>query len=138
MDMTEQEQHEQGLAQFVTGEWRSRFRESLASPRRRDKLRSQLPHFAHLDSRFVTQVPTSEQQAAQVAARLRSKGAGDRCYLLSESSRLDGQEMALDHALAYLVDGGSDAATFISCVPGRLAYFHDEERESRYLLEYPS
>ena len=45
MVVTDLEKHEQGLAQFVTGEWRSRFRESLASPRRRDKLRSQLPHF---------------------------------------------------------------------------------------------
>jgi hypothetical protein len=136
--VTEQEQHEQGLAQFVTAEWRSRFRESLASAKRRDKLRSQLPHFSHLDPRFATQVPTSEQRAVDVAARLRSKGAGDRCYLLSESSRLDGQEMALDDALTDLVDGGSEEATFVSCVSGHLAYFHGEERESRYLLEHPS
>jgi hypothetical protein len=138
MDVTDQEQHEQGLAQFVTGEWRSRFRESLTSPKQREKLRSQLPHFSHLDPRFATQVPTSDQHATDIAARLRSKGAGERCYLLSESTRLDGQEMALDDALADLVDGGSAEATFISCVPGRLAYFHDEERESRYLLEHPS
>jgi hypothetical protein len=134
--VTEQEEHEEGLALFVTGEWRSRFRESFASTKRRNKLRSQLAHFSHLDPRFATQVPTSEQRAVNVAARLRSKGAGDRCYLLSESSRLDGQEMALDDALAALLDGGSEEATFVSCISGRLAYFHGEERESRYLLEH--
>ena len=46
--------------------------------------------------------------------------------------------MALHEALTDLVDGGSTEATFISCVPGRLAYFHDEKPESRYLLEHPS
>src|SRR5437588_4252472 len=85
VNVTDQEKHEHGLAQFVTRDWRTRFRESLVSPKRRAKLRSQLPHFSHLDSRFATQVLTSEQSATSLAARLRSKGAGDRCYLLSES-----------------------------------------------------
>jgi hypothetical protein len=136
--VTDQEQHEDGLAQFVVGNWRTRFRESLTSPKRRDKLRSQLPHFSHLDPRFATNVPASEQRAASLATRLRSKGAGDRCHLFSESSRLDGREISLHDALTDLVDGGSAEATFISCVPGRLAYFRDEEPESRYLLEHPS
>jgi hypothetical protein len=137
VDVTEQQKHEEGLAQFITADWRRRFRESLGSPKRRNKLRSQLAHFSHLDPRFTTQVPTPEQRATALAARLRRKGAGDRCFLFSESSRLDGQEMALVNALVDLVDGGSDEATFVSCVPGRLTYFHDEEPDSRYLLEHP-
>jgi hypothetical protein len=137
MDVTEQQEHELGLAQFIAREWRSRFRESLGSPKRRDKLRLQLAHFSHLDSRFATHVPTREQRATALAARLRRKGAGDRCFLVSESSRLDGQEMALVDALGDLVDEGSDQATFVSCLPGQLAYFHDEEPDSRYLLERP-
>jgi hypothetical protein len=136
--MSGHQQHEEGLAQFVTGNWRARFRESLSSPKRRDKLRSQLPHFSHLDPRFATKVSTFEQRATSLAARLRIKGASDRCYLFSESPRLDGREVGLDDALRDLVDGGSDEATFISCVPGRLAYFHDEQPDNRYLLEHPS
>ena len=136
MDVTEQHQHEEGLAQFITSARRRRFRESLGSPKRRQKLRLQLAHFSDLDPRFTTRVPTPEQAAPALAARLRGKGAGDRCFLFSESSRLDGREMALVDALVDLVDGGSDEATFVSCVPGRLAYFHDEEPESRYRLEH--
>jgi hypothetical protein len=136
--MDEREEHERGLALFIVGEWRARFRESLAPEKRRNKLRSQLPHFTHLDARFATLVPTQEQSALQLGARLREKGAGDRCHLLSEDADLDGRELALDEALVAILDGGSHHATFISCVPGRLAYFHDEEPESRYLLEHPS
>jgi len=131
------EQHEQGLARFLVGEWRARFRESLAPAKRRDKLRSQLPHLSHLDPRFATPVATGAQSAHAIAAQLREKGAGDRCYLLSEDPDLDGRELNLDDALVEIVDGGSGFATFVSCVPARLAYFHDEEPGNRYLLELP-
>ena len=43
--------------------------------------------------------------------------------------------MLLDEALAEIVDGGSWLATFVSCVPGRLAYFHDWETENRFILQ---
>ena len=136
--VSEQETHERGLALFIVGDWRSRFRESLAPGKRRGKLRSQLPHFSHLDPRFATVVPQSEQRGAALAAVLREKGASDLCYLLSEDSDLDGREVTLDEALAKVVDEATHLATFISCVPGRLAYFHGEDPESRYLLEHPA
>jgi hypothetical protein len=131
------EQHEQGLARFLVGEWRARFRESLAPAKRRDKLRSQLPHLSHLDPRFARPIPAEEQSAHAIGAQLREKGAGDRCYLLSEDPDLDGRELDLDDALVEIVDGGSRHATFVSCVPARLAYFHGEEPGSRYVLELP-
>ncbi|HEY8645102.1 MAG TPA: hypothetical protein VIL77_04405 [Gaiellaceae bacterium] len=131
----EPEEHERGLARFLVGEWRARFRESLAVGKRRDASRSQLPHLTHLDPRFAT--PVQEQSAFELGAQLREKGAGDRCYLLSEDPDLDGRELALDEALVAIVDGGSHHATFVSCVPGRLAYFHDAEPGNRYLLELP-
>jgi hypothetical protein len=133
--MEEREEHERGLARFLVGEWRARFRESLAPAKRRDMLRSQLPHLTHLDPRFAT--PTQAQSAFELGALLRDKGAGDRCYLLSEDPDLDGRELALDEALVALVDGQSQYATFVSCVPAHLAYFHDEEPGNRYLLELP-
>jgi hypothetical protein len=134
----DQQLHEQGLSFFIVGEWRARFRESLAPGKRRNKLRSQLPHFSHLDERFTTLVPPREQNSSALYQRLRAKGAGERCYLLSEDADLDGHELPLDEALVEVVDKAKDLATFISCAPGRLAYFHDEEPESRYLLERPS
>jgi len=136
--VSDQQLHEQGLSLFIVGEWRARFRESLAPGKRRNKLRSQLPHFSHIDGRFTTLVPPHEQNASALYARLRARGAGERCYLLSEAAELDGRELPLDEALTEVVDKAQHLATFISCEPGRLAYFHDEEPESRYLLERPS
>ena len=129
------EEHERGLARFLVGEWRARFRESLAPAKRRDTLRSQLPHLTHLDPRFAT--PTHESGRV-LAAQLREKGAEDHCYLLSEDPDLDGRELSLEEALAAIADSGSPHATFISCVPGKLAYFHGKESGDRYLLELPS
>jgi hypothetical protein len=131
----EREEHERGLARFLVGEWRARFRESLAPAKRRDTSRSQLPHLSHLDPRFTTPVPA--ESAAELGALLREKGAGDECYLLSEDPELDGRALPLGEALALIVAGGSEHATFVSCVPARLAYFHEEEPTHRYLLELP-
>jgi hypothetical protein len=136
--MDDREQHEQGLARFLVGEWRARYRESLAPAKRRDTGRSQLPHLSHLDPRFAKPVDPAEQYARVIGAQLREKGAGDRCYLLSEDPELDGRELDLDDALVEIVDGGSTFATFVSCVPAHLAYFHHAEPENRYLLELPS
>ncbi|MCW2963455.1 MAG: hypothetical protein JWO17_707 [Actinomycetia bacterium] len=133
--MDEREEHERGLARFLVGEWRARFRESLAPAKRRDTLRSQLPHLTHLDPRFATPV---QQSASELGAQLREKGAGGRCYLLSEDPELDGREIALDEALVAIVDGASQHATFVSCLPGHLAYFHEADPGNRYLLELPS
>ncbi len=132
--MAEREEHERGLSRFLVGEWRARFRESLAPGKRRDTLRSQLPHLTHLDPRFTT--PTDESASALVA-QLREKGAEDNCYLLSEDPDLDGRELPLAEALAVIVDGGTEHATFVSCVPARLAYFHGAEPGERYVLELP-
>jgi hypothetical protein len=134
--MDEGEEHERGLARFLVGEWRARFRESLAPAKRRDTLRSQLPHLTHLDPRFAR--PIDEQSAGALGAQLREKGAEDRCYLLSEDPGLDGRELPLDEALLAIVDGGSPHATFVSCLPGKLAYFHGVEPGDRYVLELPA
>lgn len=134
--MDEREEHERGLARFLVGEWRARFRESLAAGKRRDATRSQLPHITHLDPRFTTSVET--QSASELGVLLREKGAGDRCYLLSEDPELDGQELPLEEALVTIVDGNSQHATFVSCVPARLAYFYDADPANRFLLDLPT
>lgn len=132
--MADREEHERGLSRFLVGEWRARFRESLAPAKRRDTSRSQLPHLTHLDPRFAT--PTHATGSA-LTAQLREKGAEDSCYLLSEDPDLDGRELPLAEALAVIVDGGTEHATFVSCVPARLAYFHGAQPGDRYVLELP-
>lgn len=126
--------HEGGLALFICPEWRVRFRASLVNPRLRKKLRQDLPHFRHLDPRFASRVRGADQRADWLAEELLKRGADRQCHIVSEDDELDGKDMPLLDALVRVVDEGSLAATFISCVPGRLAYFHDEERDNRYIL----
>jgi hypothetical protein len=127
--------HEKGLALFVEPRYRNRFRESFANPRRRDKLRRKLAHFVQLDPRYTEKADSKKQRGANVESALRDRGAPERCYLLSEDSELDGREMLLSDALAETVDAASEKSTFISCIPGKLAYFHGEGAENRLILE---
>jgi hypothetical protein len=58
-------------------------------------------------------------------------GAGSKCRVTSENLDLDGREMDLDAALKETI--GYGMGTIISCIPGRLAYFEDED--VRYILQ---
>jgi hypothetical protein len=106
-------EHEQGLALFISPEWRARFRESLSDDRRRQKLLNKLHHFRHLDMRFANEVPSGDQRASIVGARLRERGAPRECHALSNDADLDGRDMDLDEALSALLDRGSCQSTFI-------------------------
>lgn len=98
----------------------------LADQKRRKKFTGKLSHFKWLDVRFVKAIPSSTAHtAAEIAAFLRSKGASERVWVISQRSAIDGQELGLEAALEAV--WGSDWGTFISCVPGRLAYFNEEE-----------
>jgi len=62
---------------------------------------------------------------------LKSKGAPDICYAISEDNELDGREIPLEEALKFI--HGSGIGTLLSCLPGKLAYFEDEDE--RWILE---
>jgi hypothetical protein len=126
--------HEKGLALFVGLRHRNRFRESFTNPRRRDKLRRNLAQFP-IDPRFTDEVESKQREKLESA--LRDRGAPELCYLLSEDSTLDGREMLLSDALVEM-DAGSELPTFLSCIPGRLAYFRGEDAENRHILERPA
>jgi hypothetical protein len=106
-------------------------RNHLQSPKKRKKLLSELSHFKDLNPKFMVAIPAGQQNPLALAKLLKAKGAGERCYVMSENSRLDGREVDLDTALKETV--GYQMGTFISCVPGRLGYFEDED--GRCILE---
>ena len=70
---------------------------------------------------------------ARILGLLRSHGAPTECYLISESSDLDGRALPLEEALGEII--GRGMGTLVSCIPGRLAYFEGESPGERYLLE---
>jgi hypothetical protein len=127
-------EHEEALSAFVTPTRRRRFRESLSDPRRRTKLVARFAHFKDLDARYATRVEGTDSLSKTLVQVLRAKGAPSQCYLLSDESSLDGRVMDLEDALEAVV--GWTFGTFVSSLPGRLAYFEGED--GQYILERPS
>ena len=130
--MSEMEHASALIRAFVAPERQERLLGLLRSARGRDKLRAGLAHFAALDARYAVRIPAGEQSADSIARLLRQRGAPATCVLLAEDGALDGQELQLEEALRQIV--GRGMGTFVSCVPGQLAYFEGEEPRERWLL----
>jgi hypothetical protein len=116
---------------FIIPVRQERYLEFLKTPKKRAKFIAQLAHFKHLDPKFAIRIPGNQQNPASLQTLLAGKGARPKCWVISENSELDGQEIDLQTALEKTV--GYQMGTFISCIPGKLAYFEDEE--DRYILE---
>jgi hypothetical protein len=130
--MSEQADHERQLIRaFILPERQDRYLELLAKPKRRRDITDALAHFKHLDMRYAVRIPGPQRRASGILELLKSKGAPETCYALSEDSELDGKEILLRNALASIV--GYGMGTFLSCIPGKLAYFEDEDQ--RWILE---
>jgi hypothetical protein len=53
------------------------------------------------------------------------------CWVISEEGDLDGKELLLSKVMQEIL--GRGMGTFLSCLPGRLAYFESED--GRWILE---
>ena len=116
---------------FILPSKRDRYLEFLASPKRRAKFIAELAHFKHLNPKFALSIPGSQTNPVSLHKLLVAKGAGLKCWVISENSELDGREVDLEAALKETI--GRQMGTFISCVPGKLAYFEDED--GRFILQ---
>lgn len=126
------EHHEQQLVRaFILPQRQDRYLELLGKPRRRIDVLNELSHFKHLDPRWTREIPKQFHSALQIAGLLRSKGALNLCWAISEDEHLDGKEAPLLEAIGHIL--GRGIGTFLSCIPGRLAYFEDEDE--RWILE---
>ncbi len=129
------EDHEEQLIRaFILPQRQSRYLELLPNPRRRRDVLKELAHFKHLDLRWALAIPPNSTRPITIMKLLQSKGAPARCWVTSESSKLDTKEMDLLEALKEVV--GYGMGTFPSCLPGQLAYFEDEE--DRWILQRPT
>jgi hypothetical protein len=131
--MTDREHASALIRAFIAPDRRERYLALLGSARGREKLRNTLAHFRDIDPRFARQIPPADQTPARVAALLRARGAPADCVLLAEDEALDGERLPLDDALGAVVGRGMGA--FVSCIPGRLAYYEGEDAGERWLLE---
>jgi hypothetical protein len=124
--------HEEATVKaFIIPVRQERYLGFLKSPKNRKKFIAQLAHFKHLNPMFTVDIPGNQHKPCSLQKLLIGKGAGSKCWVISENSELDGQEIDLLTALEKTI--GYWMGTFISCIPGKLAYFEDEQR--RYILE---
>jgi hypothetical protein len=124
--------HEEALVKaFIIPVRQERYLEFLKSQKKRAKFIAELAHFKHLNPKFVVDIPSNQQNPLGLLKLLDGKGAGSKCWVISENPELDGREMNLDLALKETI--GYQMGTFLSCVPGKLAYFEDED--GRCILE---
>ncbi|HEY4740401.1 MAG TPA: hypothetical protein VIH76_07395 [Candidatus Acidoferrales bacterium] len=116
---------------FVLPIRRHRYLEFLTTPKKRAKFIAQLPHFKHLNPKFAFSISGRNSNPASLLKLLAAKGAGAKCWIVSENPKLDARELDLKVALEETI--GYGMATIISCIPGKLAYFEDED--GRYILQ---
>ena len=130
--LPDQERHEiETVTAFIDKRRRNRCLELLRNPKRRRDFTRELGHFKWLDPRFVAEIRPSDQHPDSIAALLKGKGSPASCWLISEDPDLDAQELPLLQALKEIV--GMGTGTIVSCIPGKLGYFEDED--VRYILE---
>jgi hypothetical protein len=124
--------HEEALIRaFILPTRRERYLEALTRPKKRAKFRHKLGHFNALNPKFVLNILPSQQTPSSISQLLRAKGAGTKCWVISESTELDGRELDLEMVLEATI--GRSMGTFVSCIPGKLAYFENED--GRWILE---
>jgi len=106
---------------FVQRDKQERFLGFLSNPKNRRKFIESLSHFRWFDQTFAASIPWK----VDPNPKLKSKGAGLTCWVMSEDSEIDGRELDLRAALEHV--NGRQIGTILSCVPGKLAYFESED-----------
>jgi hypothetical protein len=119
------------ISSFKLPHRQSRYLELLGKPKRRKDITRVLGHFQHLDPGNIVSNALREQHDPEILQLLGAKGASEGCYPPSEDGALDGMELLLADALEQILCSGM--GTLHSCIPGRLAYFEDED--GRCILE---
>jgi hypothetical protein len=128
------EQHEEAFVNaFILREKRPRYRQFLASGKRRPEVLDRLNHGPDIDWTTAAVVPPDQRSAAAVETLLRQRGAGATCHVIADGLELDGRQAPLGQALAVAVD--HQWAVVLSCVPGHLAFYKEEAPGNWWLLE---
>jgi len=114
---------------FVEKPRRERVNEMLSIAKHRTKFLDDLDHWNQLDQRYVQKCPSNS--STQAAIWLQSHGAGSKCWVISRDKAIDKCSVDLFVALERIFT--RDIPTFLCCLPGKLAYFENEE--GRWLLK---
>jgi len=116
---------------FVIKDRQERYLNLIATEKGRKKFRTYLSHFRDLNSKLCSSLHTL-QSASELHDILKSAGAGDLCYIISENSKYDMRSLPVMDATKQLFNSG--IAFFLSCIPGKLAYYEGEDTNQRFIL----
>lgn len=110
----------------------------LMQTRYRAKARDMLDRMKGLDFRTMRRVTPAkaDSEMAATLAELERRGAPVEAYAISVLDELDGRFVPLGDAMERI--RGQWAATFLSCIPGRLGYLEVEGENERYILDNPA
>jgi hypothetical protein len=120
------------IKRFVVKDRQERYLNLMSTANGRNKFKTYLAHFKDLDGKFCQPVhllPSS----SELVDLLRSAGSPDLCYVISENPRYDMKTLPLADAGQHLYNSG--IGFFLSCIPGKLAYYEGEEPHQRFLLK---
>jgi len=119
------------ISAFVIKQKRDRYIEKITSTKKRGEFLKTLAHFADFDPRYIVRIAPSSQHAPNIECLLRAKGATETCLAISEMTSIDAKFIPLADALKSTI--GYQMGTILCCIPGRLAFFENED--GRYILE---
>ena len=117
---------EKFIDHFVRNEKRKRLKSFFDKDKNRWKGLLEIEHYNEkvLDKRFTKVYENKPFGNKELISILKSKGASNKCYVISNCSDLDEQEMDLTDAINEVI--GVGMGTLISCIPGQLAYYEGE------------
>jgi len=117
---------------FVIKQRQDRYVNLVATDKGRKKLRSYIAHFEDIEGKHATPL-RALQTSQELIDLLKSKRAPSTCYIIAENSQYDMKTLPLNDAINQLFNSG--IAFFLSCIPGKLAYYESENSSERLLLE---
>jgi hypothetical protein len=101
------------ISAFVRKDRRNRYLALISRPKGRTRFCKALAHALELNPNRAYPIRADANSPTQIAILLQSLGAPEKCYLISESRKLDSQIMDLRSALETVV--GSGIGSIVYC-----------------------
>jgi hypothetical protein len=117
---------------FILPERQDRWLSGLGSKKHREKMLHRLADSRDLRPDRMTPLSRALSSSEAIWKHLAALGANGPCHVISEIAELDGQDLPAQQALEGCV--GAGLGTVLSLIPGRLAYFEEEDPRKRWVL----
>ena len=126
--------HEEAfVTAFIAKQKQDRYKELLSNPKRRSKLLDKMNHGLDFNLSLAEVIPSAGREAQHVVRLLRERGALAVCHVIADDTTLDRQDLSLIDAIERAT--ASHFAAVVSCVPGKLAFYKEEDPGEWYVLE---